>query len=137
MADVKEQLREKDKAVLRCISNGDDDVQKITSNTTLENHHVNYSFEKLEDLALITVKKTEGYVERTINGQKRVFQAPKQANLTKKGQQALEHSEPEDLDEYENLSHNELVEKTYELENRIEELEKKLEVFRDQVQELI
>jgi hypothetical protein len=39
--------------------------------------------------------------------------------------------------EYENLSRKELVERTRELENRIEELEKKFEVFRGQVQKLI
>jgi predicted nuclease with TOPRIM domain len=73
-------------------------------------------------------------VEREINGQKRVFQAPKQAELAEQGQERLEQEE-EDPDQYENLTHRELVEKVHRLNNRIEELEKKLEVFREQVQQ--
>ena len=70
-----------------------------------------------------------------IEGQKRVFQHPKQAELTDKGEQCLQQAETKELREYENLSNRELVEKTHKLENRVEELEKKFEVFRDQVQQ--
>jgi len=127
-------LRDKDRVVLQQIKSGNDDVQKITAATTLENHHVTYAFEKLEQNGLIRVEKPDGMVERVINGQKRVFQAPKQAELTDKGRERLERAE-EDVGEYEDLGHRELVEKTHELENRVEELEKKFEVFRDQVQQ--
>lgn len=133
MTDLSEQLRDKDQAVLRNIAEGHDDVQKITSATTLENHHVTYSFEKLEELELITVEKPDKMVERVVDGQKRVFQAPKQAGLTEKGKQYLEQTNREDLDDYENLSHQELVQRVHQLENQVEKLEQKFEIFRDQV----
>jgi predicted transcriptional regulator len=131
------ELRQKEQIILQQIQNGNNDVQKITSATTLENHHVTYAFQKLEQLNLLQISKPEGTVERVIEGQKRVFQHPKQAELTDKGEQYLEQEETQELEEYENLSHRELVEKTHALENRVEELEKKFEVFRDQVQKLI
>jgi len=131
------EIRDKDHLILTQIEQGNNDVQKITEATTLENHHVTYAFEKLEELDLLEVSKPSGTVERVINGQKRVFQHPKQAELTEKGEQYLEHSEQEDLDEYENLSHSELVEKVYALENQLDELRDKFEVFREQVQRQI
>jgi predicted transcriptional regulator len=127
-------LRNKDRVALTCIGNGKDDVQKITAATTLENHHVTYAFEKLEEQDLIQVEKPDGMVEREINGQKRVFQAPKQAELTEKGRKRLEKEE-EDLDEYENLTHRELVEKVHQLEDRVEDFEGRLEMYREQVLE--
>jgi len=126
-------LRDKDRVVLNCIANGDDDVQKITAATTLENHHVTYAFKKLEDYGLIKVSKPDRMVERIINGQKRVFQHPKQAELTEKGRQYLKEAEQEGIDEYQNLSHRELVEQVHELEERIGRLEKKFETFHRQV----
>jgi hypothetical protein len=126
-------LRDKEHLILQQIQNGNDDVQKITAATTLENHHVTYAFDKLEGLDLLEISKPEGTVERIINGQKRVFQHPKQATLTDKAKQYLKNSEQQDLDKYQNLSHRELVKKTQELENRVEELENKFEIFRQQV----
>jgi len=128
------ELRDKEHLILQQIQSGNNDVQKITSQTTLENHHVTYAFQKLEELQLVEVSKPEGRVERVINGQKRVFQHPKQAELTEKGEKYLERSDQEDIDQYENLSHRELIEKTHELEEKIEELEKKFELFQRQVQ---
>lgn len=128
-----QEIRDKDHLILQEVSSGNDDVQKITSETTLENHHVTYAFEKLEQLNLLNVSKPNGTVERIIDGQKRVFQHPKQAELTEKGKQYLEHSEQKDLDEYENLSHRELVEKIYRLEEQMGELEEKFETFQKQV----
>ncbi|WP_159903616.1 hypothetical protein [Salinirussus salinus] len=127
------ELRDKEQIILQQIDSGNDDVQKITSATTLENHHVTYAFEKLEQHGLLTVSKPDGTVERVIEGQKRVFQHPKQAELTDKGEQHLEQADTEPLDEYENLSHRELVEKTHRLETQIEELEQKFNTFREQV----
>ena len=137
MTNPEEDLRDKDEIVLHAIQNGEDDIQKITETTILENHEANYCFTKLEELNLIDIEKNTGYTTRNINGQKRVFQTPKQANLTNRAEKYLENTDREDPDEYENLSRKELVERTHELENRIEELEKKFEVFRGQVQKLI
>jgi predicted transcriptional regulator len=126
------EIRDKDGLILQQVDSGNDDVQKITQATTLENHHVTYAFEKLEELDLLEVSKPSGTVERVIHGQKRVFQHPKQAELTEKGEQYLEHSEQQDLDEYENLSHRELVEKVQKLENKVSRLEQSFETFRRQ-----
>jgi hypothetical protein len=122
---------------IRHIQEGCDDVRKITAETTLENHHVTYAFQKFEELDPIKVRKPDGMVERVINGQKRVFQHPEQAELTEKGRQSLGHSEQEDLDQYqyEKPSHQKLVERVHQLEHRVGELEQSFEVFRRQVQE--
>ncbi|WP_248896120.1 winged helix DNA-binding protein [Haloplanus halobius] len=129
-------LREKDRIILTCIANGKDDVQKITAATTLENHHVTYAFKKLEKHGLIQVEKPDGMVKREINGQKRVFQHPKQSELTDKGQQRLEHEE-KDLDQYENLTHRELVEKVHQLEEKVERIDRKIDTLREQILERI
>jgi len=128
-----EKIRDKDHVVLQHIEEGREDVQKITTETTLENHHVSYCFEKLEELGLITVQKPDRMVERVVDGQKRVFQHPKQAELTESGEQYLEYTDREDLDEYENLDQNELVKKIHDLENQVNELQRKFEIFRNQV----
>ena len=73
MKEEFEKIRDKDRVVLEHIEEGQDDVQKITEQTTLENHHVSYSFEKLEGLGFVTVKKPDKMVERVVDGQKRVF----------------------------------------------------------------
>ena len=128
-----EKIRDKDHVVLQHIEEGREDVQKITAETTLENHHVSYCFEKLEEQGLITVEKPDRMVERVVDGQKRVFQHPKQAELTEKGEKYLEHTGREDLDKYENLDHKELVKKIHDLENQVNELQQKFEIFRKQV----
>ncbi|PSQ47242.1 hypothetical protein BRD19_09840 [Halobacteriales archaeon SW_7_65_23] len=128
------ELRDKERLVLTQVEQGNDDVQKITEATTLENHHVTYAFQKLEQHGLIQVSKPDEMVERVIDGQKRVFQHPKQAELTEKGREYLEDSKTEDLGQYENLSRKELVQKVHRLENRLDELEKTFQVFREQVQ---
>jgi len=132
---VSEKLRDKDHAVLQYIEQGQDDVQKITSITTLENHHVAYCFEKLEELGLIEVEKPDVMVERTVDGQKRVFQHPKQAKLTNKARKHLEESETSEVAGYDDMSHKELVETVYELENRVDRLEQKLGMLQKQVQQ--
>lgn len=130
-----EQIRDKDHVVLKHLEEGLDDVQKITEETTLENHHVSYCFEKLEEQGLITVEKPDTMVERVVNGQKRVFQHPKEAELTEKGLRYLEDSDPEDVTEYEDLSYGELVKKVRRLETDVSNLQDSLEAFRRQVKE--
>lgn len=136
MTGITDRLRDKDRVVLQAIQAGNDDIQEITSETTLENHEVNYCFTKLEDLDLITVEKPDGYTTRVINGQKRTFKAPKKAQLNPQGVQALEENQPDkqDLEQYENLTHRELVEKVHQLENEIQRLETVIQGFRKQVQ---
>jgi len=130
-----EQIRDKDHVVLQHIEEGREDVQKITAETTLENHHVSYCFEKLEELGLITVEKPDRMVERVIDGQKRVFQHPKEAELTEKGEQYLEQNNQETPEAYEDLSHNELVKKVRRLESEVSQLEQQFEIFRNQIRQ--
>jgi predicted MarR family transcription regulator len=128
------ELRDEDQLVLNQVEQGNDDVQKITEATILENHQVTYAFQKLEDLQLLTVSRPDQMVERTINGQKRVFQHPKTAKLTEQGEQVLSRRDEKELEKYQDLTQKELVEKVHSLETRINELENKLRIFRKQVQ---
>ncbi len=129
------ELRDIDQAVLHAIQEGHNDTQKITQHTTLENHHVRYSLKKLEKQGLITVEQPDQMVERVVDGQKRVFQHPKKAELTDKGRRTLRESDQEDLEAYQNLTHKELVKKVNHLETEIQTLKNSLEAFRKQVQE--
>lgn len=128
---VFENVRDKDHTVLTCIQNGEDDVQRIKAATTLTQRDVNYAFEKLEDLGLIDVHRPDGQVERIIDGQKRVFDAPKEATLTQTGIQYL-HTQNHRT-RYEDLSKEELIERIHDLEDRIAQLEDGFEAFRQQV----
>jgi len=125
-------LRDKDQVVLQKIRDGHDDIQKITSTTTLENHEVNYCFTKLEDLNLITVEKPDGYIKRVVDGQRRVFEAPKKAELTRKGRSSMSEN---DVQRYQNMELNELVERVQELENQVDQLQKSLDMFKRQVRD--
>ncbi|KAB7514618.1 hypothetical protein DM867_05730 [Halosegnis rubeus] len=134
MTETMDKLRDKDKIVLQAVQEGNDDIQKITETTILENHEVNYCFTKLEDLDLIQVEKPDGYTTRLVNGQKRTFQSPKNAQITSQGLQALEENQQEEkLDQFENLSHRELVEKTRQHEAEIQRLKNQIANFRKQV----
>lgn len=132
-----EKIRDKDHVVLQHIQEGREDVQKITAQTTLENHHVSYCFEKLEKQGLITVEKPDRMVERIVDGQKRVFQHPKKAELTGEGDEYLENAEQEDAEMYEDLSHREVVNKLHDLEDEVARLQDAFEAFRKQVQQKI
>ena len=71
--------------------------------------------------------------ERTIEGQKRVFQTPWQASLTDKGLNHLKKADKVEIEAYENMSHDELIEKVHQLENQITGLEKKMQMFQKQI----
>jgi len=134
MSKEKPPLRDKDRAVLHHIQNGRDDIQRITEATTLENHEVNYCFTKLEKLDLIEVEKPDGMVERVVDGQKRVFEAPKKAEIIVGDvDDYLDDLDP--LDEYEMLSREELSWKVGELEQEVEELSKSLIIIKKQIQD--
>jgi len=135
-AAVFTQVRDKDYTVLTCIRNGDTDVQQIKAATTLSKNEVNYSFTKLEDLGLIDVMRPTGRVERVIEGQKRVFDAPKPAHLTDKGDDYFDWTDrTADTDRYQELSRDELVRRITELEQRVDELETAVTTFQRQVQD--
>lgn len=124
-------LRDKDYAVLECIRDGDNDIQQIKAATTLTKREVNYAFEKLEDQDFIEISRPDGQVERIIDGQKRVFDAPKEGTLTEKAVQYLQSTEKRTR--YEDLSREELVERVHDLEDRVDRLENGFESFRQQV----
>jgi predicted transcriptional regulator len=127
-----EELDPASQTVLQLVSEGHNDIQKITEETTLTNSQVNYRFQKLQDLDLIEVEKRDGWTTRVIDGQKRKFKAPKQAELTEHGEQVLQNKEA-DMDEYRDLTREELVEKIHRLEGRIEDLENKFNTLRSQI----
>ena len=126
------ELRHKDLTILHQIREGNTDIQQITEATTLSNREVNYCFRKLEQRGLIEVEKPDGMVERVIDGQKRVFEHPKQARLTDK---ATDHLASEPPQKYDDMTHEELVERVHELEEEVDRLRQSLETFREQVQE--
>jgi len=132
MSNTEEPLRDKDGAVIACIRDGDNDVQQIKATTTLSKREVNYSFEKLEELDFIEISRPDGQVERIIDGQKRVFDAPKEATLTEQAIQYLQ-STNQDSTKYQDLSREELVHKIHDLEDRVNRLERGFESFRQQV----
>ncbi|SFT06649.1 hypothetical protein [Halostagnicola kamekurae] len=110
----------------------DDDVQKITTETTLENHYVTYSFEKPQDLGLIQVENPAEWSNASSTARNG---CPKHPNggITKKAEQYLKQTEQESPDNYGNLSHTRR--ESPRLENQVQELEQKFEVFRNQIQQ--
>jgi len=126
------ELRDKDRTVLHQIHSGHNDIQQITEATTLSNREVNYCFQKLEQQDLIDIHKPDGMVERVIDGQKRVFEHPKQARLTDKATNHLDTKPPQ---KYDDMTHEELIERVHELEEEVDSLRRSLETFREQVQE--
>jgi regulator of replication initiation timing len=130
-----EQVREIDHVVLACIRQGKD-LQQINADTVYENREVNYCFTKLEDLGLIDTHTPDGTVERVVDGETRVFQAPKQAHLTNTGAQYFAWTDRQDtIDAYRNMDHSTLARRVYELEERLDELETTFEAFQKQVRE--
>ncbi len=98
----------------------------------MSKREINCAFEKLEELDFIDVTRPGGRVERIIDGQKRVFDAPKEATLTDDAVQYLQATN-QDSNRYHNLSRDELVAKVHDLEDRVDRLESGFESFRQQV----
>lgn len=136
MTEELEGLREKDRAVLRHISQGRTDTHQITQATTLEAHEVRYSLKKLEELELIILEKPDGMVERVVDGQKRKFKAPLKAELTGKGPDRLAESQ-DDTKRYRDMSKEELANKVLQLEEELQNLQHSFYVFRKQLQRKI
>lgn len=127
-----DQLREKDHTVLHCIQEGHDDTRKIREQTTLSNRDVNYSLDKLEDIGLIETDTPDGRVTKVVDGQKRNFKAPRQARLTDTGSQYLTTIDREQT-QYQEMSHEDLVERVRGLEQQVADLENAFDAFRQQV----
>jgi len=134
MTDRFDAVRNKDHTVLTCIKQGENDVQQITATTTLSNSEVNYSFSKLADLGLITVEKPDGMVDRVVDGERQVFEAPKQAYLTDDALDYFDWTDREqELAAYRAMNHDELVERVHALEGQVANLEEAFAAFRKQV----
>lgn len=125
-------LREKDRVVLRCISEGATDTTAIREKTTLSNRDVHYCFDKLEEGGLIETHTPDGRVTRVINGQKQNFRAPRQAQLTKRGKQHLSKSDQPETVLYD-MDREEMIERIRELEGEVSDLWEALDTFRKQV----
>lgn len=131
--DPLDQLSEKDRTVFACLHDGAETTTDIRAETTLSNRDVNYCLDKLVDQGLIETWTPDGRVTQVIDGQKRNYKAPRHAELTAKGK-ACPHAITCEESPYQDLSHEELVERVYELERRIDDLERTLEMFRKQIQ---
>jgi len=68
-----------------------------------------------------------------IDGQKRVFPAPEQATLTEKRLEYFEWTDREGSKLYEDVTREEMAERIRELEERLDTLETKFDVFTKQV----
>jgi len=130
--EITDHLREKDHAVLTAINRGATDTRQIREATTLSNRDVNYCLDKLDDLGLIETETQDGRVTRVVDGQKRNFKAPRQARLTDRGVTYLTSTD-KDQTRYDGMTHDDVVEQVYNLEQRVEELEAAFEAFRQQV----
>lgn len=133
MSEHKDQIRVIDQVVLQKVAEGIDTTHKISEATTFKTHRVRYSLKKLDSLNYLNVEKRDGMEEDVIDGQRRIFQAPLRGELTDSGEEYLKQNK-EDLDQYHDLSREELVTKVQELESQVEELQQSFEVFRKQVQ---
>lgn len=130
--EVFERVREKDHAVLQCLSEGQNTTRSIREETTLSNRDVNHCFDKLEGLGLIETQTPDGRVTEVIDGQKRNFKAPRQAWLTERGVAYFEWA-PREQTRYREMTHEELVERIRELEREVEALHNAFEAFRQQI----
>lgn len=126
------QLSEKDRTVLACLQDGAETTTDIRTETTLSNRQVNYCLDKLETQGLIETWTPDGRVTQVIDGQKRNHKAPRHAELTDKGEDCP-HAMTAEESPYQDLSHDELVERVRDLERQVDDLEQALETFRQQV----
>lgn len=129
-------LRERDITVLRCIRDGKNDVFEIRKATTLSNREVNYAITKLEQQELIEVFRPDGRIEREVDGQPKEFKAPKHATIIEHGLMTLKETDFDD-ERVQDMSRGELVKRVRELEERMDEMERGFESFRQQVLEEI
>lgn len=134
--EVFENVREKDDVVLQKVAEGKNDIQLVTSSTSLKRSEVDWCFRKLDDLGLVKVETPEGMVDRVVDGTRQVFQAPKTADLTDLGEEYLD-SRDLDLDGYEDMSKKELIRRVQKLEKEVEDVRRSLDVFRRQVQKML
>jgi predicted ArsR family transcriptional regulator len=132
-------LREAEQLVLQCIRNGYTDAFEAGQELTLSNSQIRHAFRTLAEKGYIDLHREDGYVERTDRqGQTRVFKAPYEAELTDKaGRYVQQQDAAADLDQYRQLSHDELVQTVHDLEQRVDRLEQGFEAFRRQVQQHI
>lgn len=135
-----EQLNEVDLAILQAVQDGHDDTMKIREATTLENRSINHHLvekkDSLEELGLVDIYRSDDPERRTVDGRIHYLPyAPKRITLTERGQVVLQ--ETEDIEKYEGMSKEELIQLVREHEDRITELETRFDVFRRQVTEVL
>jgi transcriptional/translational regulatory protein YebC/TACO1 len=128
------ELREKDIAVLQAIQNGASDTREIHEATILTTREINYSLteKSLQQMNLVEIHQPEGRETREINGHQTNVWKPKKVGLTDEGIQTLA-----DLDDvqhqYEDMSREELIQTTHQLEERLDRLETMFKNFRSKV----
>ena len=140
IAEVAARLREKDRVVLTLIAAGQIDVRAIREATetrtgvaTLSNAEINWAVDKLSDAGLVTVERFPGErVTRTVAGQQRSFDRPKEVQLTPRGEQVAAQLD-EGLGQYAPMEHGELVRTVRQLDQRMADLEETMELQRQQL----
>lgn len=133
-----EDLRDKDLAVLQAIQNGANTVSEIKEETTLSNREINYSLteKSLEQMNLVNINRTDTREWQQINGQERYIWKPKTVELTDKALHTLTEQD-NNINQYEDMTKRELIERIHELEQRQNQLETVFKDFRQKVMERI
>lgn len=124
-------IGDRETTILELVDNGYSDFQRLREQVALTWRQVDYSLKKLEDAGLVTTEQQDGYITREVDGQRRKFKAPRTISLTDDGTNYLEHHTSKQA--YRDMEREELIEKLYSLEQRVETLETGLESFRKQV----
>jgi hypothetical protein len=131
-------IRDKDAAILQLVADGEHTTRNLRETTTLSRREIQYAFDKLEDLTMLTVEAPDGYTTEMIDGQQRRFRKPKRAALTDRGIEYLQWADEEDAAaRFREADWNELTQQVKENTALIEAIDGRLEQFRQQmVQEL-
>lgn len=133
-----DQLNEKELAILHAVKDGNDDTLKIRKATTLDNRQINHHLveknDNLEELGLVNISRPDGPERREENGHVQYLPyAPKRVALTGEGRTVLR--EAGDVENYADMTKKEMVRRMRELEERVEDVETRFDVFRRQVRE--
>jgi len=133
-----DQLDAKSLTILQAVDDGHDDTLKIRKAITLDNRQINhYLVEKLaslEDQGLVKTHRPDGPERRQVNGHTQYLPyAPKRVELTENGHTLLR--ETDNTETHTDLSKQELVQRVRTLEEQVDELETRFDVFRRQVKD--
>lgn len=116
-----DRLRFKDKKLLHYINDGLTGLRELNKKTEFSSREIGYMFNKISDSGYINSETPDGYVEDYVDGQKLKFRAPRQAEITEKGESALELVDIPET-KYEDMTRGELFNYLQELEESVKDL---------------